>query len=665
MSWLRVALLLTSLGWGVHSNALDIQTHRIEMRDGARLFATVILPGDPEREGPWPVVLRRNVYGRVFAVDAYLDVFRGYAAVIGEMRGTGENDGEFRFFEDDGWGELQDGADTVAWVKSQPWCNGRIGTVGGSALGMAQTLMAGATTDLTCQVIEAAPANFYSELFYQGGVMRRAVLHQALFVLGRPAADLTRWKEHPCFDDYWRQFDVNARIDQVNAPALHIGGWWDTFQQATLDHFVARQYHGGEGARGNQRLLMRATTHAPFPPGFAFNVPDYLQVFTAAPPQWNRFMDHWLKGDDNGVAEEPPVQYYVIGDDTAHRGPGWEWRTANHWPPFPYEPTPYYLSANATLTPNMDIAQAGHLSFTFDPDQPVPSLGGADLFGLSDGRYFSWGPWDQRPVSDRDDILRFETPPLDEPLEITGRVRLQLFISSSAVDTDFTAKLIDIYPDGDGREMLMLDSIQRVKFREGYENPLPPLSPDDIVEVEIDLWSISLVFNRGHRIGLHISSSNYPRFEVNPNNGDDFPGAHDPVIAQNTVHVGSQFPSVLMLPVRHPDRDSDQDALADEIEYDQDLDMDHPDTDRDSLPDGWEYQNGLHPASAEGDDGPQGDPDHDGYSNLDEYLRGSNPKIPEGTEPTPGCHGNGARVNLWPALVSLFALVLAPRKRRT
>lgn len=659
-----ISVLLAAVCLAVDSHALHIQDYQIPMRDGARIYATVILPGNPETEGPWPVTLRRNIYGRIWSVDAYLDVFKGYATVIGEMRGLGENDGEFRFYQDDGWGELQDGVDTVRWILDQPWCDGHVGTVGGSALGMAQTMLAGASQELTCQIIEAAPSNFYKHLFYEGGVLRKALVEQSVLLLGGSSPDVEEWKDHPSYDEFWRQFDADARAEFINTPALLIGGWWDTFQKATLDHYMARQHHGADGARGRQRLIMRATTHAPFPPNLPYRLPDALQIFTAAVDDMARFFEFHLKGVDNGLLDEPPVRYYVIGDDRSHGGPGWEWRTANHWPPFPFEPTPFYLDPRGALTTDIGAVSHGAQSYDYDPENPVDSLGGADLFGFGAGRFFSWGPWDQRTVSDRADVLKYVTPPIEEPLEITGPVTARLYVSSDAVDTDFTAKLVDIYPAGDDREMLMLDSIQRVKYRAGYEVPLPPLTPGEVVEVEIDIGAISLVFNTGHRIGLFISSSNYPRFEVNPNNGDDFPGDRPPVVAHNTIHLGPEFPSVLMLPVRYPDRDSDGDELPDEIEYDQSYDMKNPDTDNDGLPDGWEYRNGLDPASPDGDNGADGDPDHDALTNHEEFRRGSHPLIPEGEEPTTGCHGRGssARFDRWLVAGVLVALVVCKRR---
>ena len=253
-----------------------------------------------------------------------------------------------------------------------------------------------------------------------------------------------------------------------------------------------------------------------------------------------RFFRYWLLGEQNGIMDEPAVQYYTVGDLSDPDAPGNEWRTASDWPPFPTKATPFYLSPDGALHAEQVADSPGGLTLMYDPANPVPSLGGATLLHKP-------GVYDQRPVSDRPDVLKFATEPLSAPLEITGRVTVRLYVSTDARDTDFTAKLLDIYPDG--REILMLDGIQRLKFRHGCELP-DYLLPGEIAEIEIDLWSISLIFNTGHRIGLHVSSSNFPRFEVNPNTGKDFPVEGEPMaVAANTVYTGVRHPSALILPV--------------------------------------------------------------------------------------------------------------------
>ena len=306
---------------------------------------------------------------------------------------------------------------------------------------------------------------------------------------------------------------------------------------------MTRQYKGGQGAKGNQRLIIGPHAHGKYNDEAALKLPEDNEALRLSHHE-RAFFSCWLKGESTGIEKLPPVYYYVIGDDTDADSPGMEWRTANDWPPFPAESTAYYLADGGLLTTDESTASAT-ASFTYDPADPFPTFGGQNLI-------LPKGPFDQRTINEgRSDLLKFASEPLSEPMEITGHVSARLFVSTDAPDTDFTVKLIDIYPKGDDREILMLDNIQRVKFRNGCDAPAPLLtSNEDVVEVEIDLWSISWVFNTGHRIGLQVSSSNYPRFEKNPNTGDDFPTADNMRVAHNTVHMGSSHPSAVVLPVR-------------------------------------------------------------------------------------------------------------------
>jgi putative CocE/NonD family hydrolase len=388
-------------------------------------------------------------------------------------------------------------------------------------------------------------------MFYQGGVFRKELLEGWLPATGQ-AERLAFYKSRPRFDDFWRDFDADARAAEVTAPALFVGGWQDIFCQGTIDAFAAREKSGGPGAKGHNYLIMTWGTHGPDISKdykFAENRFD-VKIEQAA---FTFFAAH-LQGKAEALKALPKVQYYVMGADT-EGAPGNEWRSADAWPPFTAEPVPYYLHADGTLSPEKPRETGASLAFDFDPADPVPTLGGANL-------NIPAGPFDQRPLAERQDILRFTTAPLDAPLEITGRVVCRLFVSSDAPDTDFTAKLVDVYPAGDEREILLLDGIRRVKTRLGYDRTAPLLTgPEEIVEVEIDLQSIGFVFDKGHRIGLHVSSSNHPRFEVNPNTGADFPGEGEPPrIARNVVYAEAAHAGALYLPVRPgraaPGRDS-------------------------------------------------------------------------------------------------------------
>ena len=345
------------------------------------------------------------------------------------------------------------------------------------------------------------------------------------------------WKSHPACDAYWQGFNAEEQAPKNTARAVHVGGWFDIFQQGTINNFVTRQHHGGEGAKGSQKLII-----GPWPHGVNqvlgdlklrdnFTALDFNQ-YTA------RFLQYWLKGGQNGIMTEPAVNYYTLGDVVEDNAPGNEWRTANDWPPFPTTPTSYYLMEGGKLA--AAPPDKGSVTYTYDPKDPCPTKGGQNLT-------IPAGPFDQRAVSNRPDVLRFATEPLDAPLEITGNVQAVLYVSTDAPDTDFAAKFVDIYPDG--KEILMLDSIRRLKFHNGFDKA-EPVRPGDIAELDIDLWSISLILNKGHRIGVQVSSSNYPRFEKNPNTGDDFPKEDNLRIAKNTVYMDKEHSSAIILPVR-------------------------------------------------------------------------------------------------------------------
>lgn len=528
-----VAIAFTALALDAHGGEVE----PVPMRDGITLATEVLLP---DGEGPFPVTLLRSVYGRGFAAEHAAPFNeKGVALVVQDTRGRGDSDGKDMVFLTDGWGELRDGADTVAWIRAQPWCNGTVTTMGGSALGITQVLMAGATQDVAAQSMLVAASDFYGQLSYQGGVWRKFLCENWVAMQGSEHV-LELWKSHPSRGEFWAQFDAAARAPEITAPGLHIGGWWDIFAQGTLDNFTSRQYHGGEGARGNQLLVMGPWLHGPTREAGDLVLPGNFNYDFGGLER--EFLDHWNQGVDNGVMDGPAVRYYTIGDVENPNAPGNEWREADDWPPFPTVDTPYYLAPDNTLATEAP-SSTDSISYRYDPAKPCPTMGGANLFA----NVLPTGPKDQRELNERDDVITFMTPVLDEAVEITGRVTVVLHVSSDTPDTDFTAKLLDVYPDG--RQVLMLDNIQRVKYRNGFEEP-DPLTPGDIGRIEIDLWSISLIVDQGHRIGVQISSSNYPRFEKNPNTGADFPDDGDLQVATNTIHFGGETPSALVLPVR-------------------------------------------------------------------------------------------------------------------
>lgn len=511
----------------------------VPMQDGTLLKTSFFLP---EGEGPFPVILMRSTYGRnADWVKGWVE--KGYAAVVQDVRGMGQSPGEKYVFHADGWQEgLQDGRDTVAWVAAQPWCNGKIGTAGGSALGITQLLVAPTTDKIAAQFIQAAPGRFWGDTAYIGGVWRKNMLENWLAGIGQPHM-VDVYKGQPRDGEFWSYYDFVATAPKVTAPALFHNGWYDIFCQGTLDAFVARQNNGGPGCKGNNYLIMTWGSHGPdHEDDYKYNANRHdLKISEIA----EKFYRYHLQGDTTALDGVPKVHYYLMGADT--RGaPGNEWKTAEAWP-VPARATSYHLWADGSLRVEQP-GEAQDLSYTFDPANPYPTLGGPNLIPNTPA-----GAFDQRKHSvERTDLLKFSTAPLEAPVEITGNVRVQLTISSDAPDTDFTAKLIDVYPDGDGREINLLDNIRRVKTRNGFTEYAPLLTgPEEQVTIEIDLWSTAHVFNKGHRIALHVSSSNFPRFEVNPNTGADFPAEGAEMRkALNRVHMGPAASTVLVLPVR-------------------------------------------------------------------------------------------------------------------
>jgi len=533
---------LPSQGTGTETPAKPTrQTHKIAMRDGVNLATDVYLPLG---NGPFPVILARTPYNKDGGQSlASSFTSRGYALVIQDTRGRYASEGENRAFETDGWADgKQDGHDTMAWIVRQPWCNGKVGTWGGSALGITQYLLAATNPpNLICQyVIVGTPSLFQAA--YRGGVFHKALVEDWLRITRFDPSQLKTWVAHSTEDDYWKARDLTARWKQVNAPAVHVGGWYDIFTQGTIDAFLGYQTRGGKGARGRQKLIMGPWTHGvnqqkagqfTFPPN-AVKPPNEFG------DQW-RWYAHWLQGEDNGIDREPAVAYYVMGDTVDPNAPGNVWRTASSWPP-PSKPTPYYFRADHTLSPTKPEQKETFLEYAYDPKNPVPTTGGNHLTLPS-------GAMDQKAIEIRPDVLVFTSAPLQEPLEVTGRVRVRLWVSSDAPDTDFTAKLCDVYPDG--RSMNICDGILRARFRKSLRAP-EMMQPGKVYPIEIDLWSTSILFNKGHRLRVQVSSSNAPAYDPNPNTGEPFRASGKTRVAHNRVYLDRRRPSHILLPIATP-----------------------------------------------------------------------------------------------------------------
>ncbi|MHB1461500.1 MAG: CocE/NonD family hydrolase [Armatimonadota bacterium] len=522
-----IAVLLT---FGCSSKAEPFTTEMLPMRDGTKLATDIYLP---KGDGPFPVVLIRTPYERSGAEGF---VGQGYAVVIQSTRGRYKSEGISKIFVDDGWNTNQDGADCVTWVKAQKWCNGKIGTFGASANAITQLMMAGSRpAGLTAICAIMAPTSFYNQCVFQNGAKREEQVVNWLKMCQFNTDNMALWQAHPYYDGFWAKMNLAERFSTVNVPGLHIGGWYDTFQQGTLDAFEGLQKRGGPGARGQQRLIIGPFSHGGWEKIGDFTYPNGTKVNPIiASVEW---LNDKLKGIKSAVPA-PAVQYYTMGAIGEANAPGNEWRIADTWP-VPAQQTTYYLQPGSQLSTSQPKANVKPASYKFDPKNPVPSLGGCNLTIAS-------GPMDQRPSESRPDVLLFSTEKLSQPVEVTGRIKAKLWITSTAKDTDFTAKLTDVYPDG--RSMLVCDGIIRARVRKSLTKP-ELLTPGKPTQVEVDLWSTSLIFNKGHRIRLAISSSNSPRFDVNPNTGELPWLAKKTVIATNSILLDAAHPSVLVLPI--------------------------------------------------------------------------------------------------------------------
>lgn len=510
-----------------------LQSIMLPMRDGVRLATDVYLP---EGTGPWPVILTRTPYNKALAAGIGADGNRrGYVLVAQDCRGRFASEGENLPFHRD----HTDGPDTMRWLLAQPWCNGRTGTWGGSAGAITQLLLVGQDApDPTCQHLTVGAPDLYDGM-YPGGVFKKAMIEDWIRGTRFATNALPVWESHPRYDTYWRDRDLAPRYERVRTTAVHLGGWYDIFAQGTIDSFIGYQTRGEAGARGQQKLVMGPWTHGVLQTKAGdLTFPDNAR----RPP--NDIHDPWkwfdarLKNEANGLDAAPAVTYYVMGAVSEPGAPGNIWRTADAWPPVATTATSWYLQASRTLSPSRP-GSTPPLAYLSDPGNPVPSIGGLQLTIPAGGK-------DQRPIESRPDVLVFTSAPLTEPLEVTGRVRARLWITSDAPDTDFFVRLCDVYPDG--RSINICEGQQRIRFRQGRDREVL-LRAGQVVPIDVDLWSTSMIFNRGHRLRVHVASTSSPGYDPNPQTGDPFRSRDYHRAARNVVFMDPDRPSHVLLPV--------------------------------------------------------------------------------------------------------------------
>ncbi|MBI4167131.1 MAG: CocE/NonD family hydrolase [Acidobacteria bacterium] len=570
---LGIALATTALA----ADRFDVTIERgvaVKMRDGVTLRADIYRP---KAEGKFPVLLQRTPYDKRGAVDFGPNAAaRGYVVIVQDVRGRYTSEGEWYTFKD----ESNDGYDTVEWAAALPYSDGKVGMFGASYNGATQMLAAIAAPPHLAGVFpDVTASNYHENWTYQGGAFEQwfneswtsGSLAQdthdrfvrensnALLWVGKlplskyPLLNLgtseglapyfTDWLAHPNYDDYWRQWSIEEHFANVTVPAYHVAAWYDIFQGGSLRNYVGIKAHGGsEAARNGQRLLVIIGGHA----GRGRKIGE-VDFGPEADLDLNAIMMRWydflLKGAANGIASEKPVKIFVMGAN--------QWREEAEWPLARAHATRYFLhsagkanslSGDGALTTTSPQAEpADH--FIYDPAEPVPTIGGPLC---CDSAHLAPGPRDQRPAEARDDVLVFTTPAFKEDFEVTGPVSVELFASSSAVDTDFTGKLVDVWPTGFAQNLT--EGILRARYRNSKEKP-EFLNPGEAYKLILDLWATSNVFKAGHRLRLEISSSNFPRFDRNLNTGED-PGSSTRMVkASNTIYHDREHPSALVLPV--------------------------------------------------------------------------------------------------------------------
>ena len=538
----------------------------VPMRDGIKLYTNIY---KPDADGKFPVILVRMPYGKnepYCFMPAYGKYFarKGYVCVVQDVRGKYDSQGKFEPFIN----EAADGYDTLDWIASQPWCDGNIGMSGESYYGYTQWAVSWLNhPNLKCIAPGVTSADIYGVWIYQNNAfcmhtmgtwayemnakkwnnpLRLDYWHLPLISMDDDAGvrcDYYKdWIRHPSRDAYWEPINVCQKYSQVKIPIYHWGGWYDVFLPGTINGWRAMQEKSDSTeARKNQWLLIASTDHelTPAKTHRIGRIDIGKEAWTY--DRLQRFFDYWLKGADNGFDQTPRVEIFTIGDN--------KWRYEDEWPPARVKHTNYYFhsggNANTlngdglldTKEPNDEPTD----SYIYDPDKPIAvSLGHRALWSLAQTMK------DRASVEQRADVLVYTTPNLEKDLEITGPITVTLFAASSARDTDFTAALVDVFPDG--YTHMIQEGIVRARYRNS-DSEASLIEPGKIYEYTIDLRATSYVVKQGHRVRAEISSSNFNRWDRNPNTGHEFGMDAETVKATQIIYHDRQHPSYITLPI--------------------------------------------------------------------------------------------------------------------
>ncbi len=539
----------------------------IPMRDGVKLAANIFMPEGP---GPFPVILLRTPYGKgdEKLADGVFFAPRGYVVVVQDVRGRFDSEGKFEPFAS----EARDGFDTQEWIGAQAWCNGRIGTSGGSYLGFTQWITGPEKSRFLKAMAPTVPPSDTYSMVYVGGAMRLGLttVWNALTalppetikkidwlnkgfrylplsrwdeVVGQELPAMREWVAHPMYDDYWKNRSAREHLDETQAPTLCVGGWYDLFASAMLNDF-SRLHHTAQdpAMRRNHLVIMGPWIHGLTPQSTKVGEVDFGEGAKFDLQQhFLSWFDFWLKqSDSSGVEDWPALKIFVMGEN--------RWRDEDHWPLKNTQFTKFFLHAKTKAnTLNGDGALSRSTpadepadQYVYDPEDPTPTRGGQILFSGGPG------PADQTKIEQRNDVLVYTSEVLTDALEVTGPVKLYLYAGSSAKDTDFTGKLVDVFPDG--RAINLTHGILRARYRESMtEEKL--MEPGTAYLFQIDLGQTANVFLPGHRIRLEVASANFPEFDRNPNSGKPFGTDTEGIKAEQTVFHDIQRPSHLLLPV--------------------------------------------------------------------------------------------------------------------
>ncbi len=543
----------------------------VKMRDGVSLSTDIRMP---EAGGPFPVVLVRNPYNNNITVtpenEALLKLYleSGYAYVTQDVRGKYDSEGTFRPFD-----ESEDGFDSVAWLAKQTWCNGRVGMSGASYCGFTQLEAAKMAPPALCAITPSVMAHdAFKGIMYKNGSFSFLIMAWALGNTGRtdkpqPLIDwmkiyntlplekmdaaagfetpfLQEWLAHPRYDAFWKKISTEAFYKNFDTPAYIMGGWYDYAIEGTV-----KNYCGLKKAMKNKKvkLLIGPWAHGlgggpvlgqlDFGPEAVFNIEK----------EKKRWLDRFVKGEKNGIEKEPPVRIFVMGAN--------KWRNEEAWPLKRTKYVSYYISStrganslegDGVLEVKLKSAKEKD-EFIYNPADPVTTIGGATL--LPDRPA---GPYDQTPIERRPDVLVYTTGVLKAPIEVTGFVKAELFIASSAPDTDFITRLCDVHPEG--KSIVLSEGLIRARFRKGLDKEVM-LKAGQVYKLELEMDPTSNVFLAGHKIRLEITSSSFPAYSRNTNTGKNIAKETKFKTAKQTVYHSNKYRSKLILPVFKGDSD--------------------------------------------------------------------------------------------------------------